>query len=151
MHYQLGKCCSFSLKWREGLLFVYVSTWKTTRGELIPADITVTRQKAKPRREDSGKELKLSSLRVHVWRTAFFIFIFEVHLLPSSFFFFFSSFQVNKSHLFLSLCNPRERRRDSESHKRAMLQCHGKHTGSPLPLLALWGSLWMKKHRELRQ
>lgn len=36
--YQLGKCANLSLKWEA---FVYVSTWKTTRRELIPADISV--------------------------------------------------------------------------------------------------------------
>lgn len=67
-----------------------------------------------------------------------------MHLLASSFS---HSLPVNKSHLFLSLCNPWERRRDGEGHKDAMPQCHGKHTGSPLPLVALWGSLWRKKQR----
>lgn len=83
--YQLGKCANLSLKWEA---FVYVSTWKTTRRELIPADISVAnRGGVKSRgRKIAGKELKLPNLRVRVsvclllledWRVLFWFFFFS--------------------------------------------------------------------------
>lgn len=135
--YQLGKCGNLSLKWEA---FVYVSTWKTTRRELIPADISAAnRGGVKSRgRKIAGKELKSPNLQVCVsvclllledWRV-FLFFFFQGRVSISVFF---CAFEADKSRLFLSLYNPPGCRHDARAtsalRNGGASECQGKHTG----------------------
>lgn len=80
----IRKVLQFVFEVKRGF-YLFTSQHERQHVGLIPADITVTGQKAKPRRGDSGKELKLSNLLLHVCRLLqedwilIYLFKFEVH------------------------------------------------------------------------